>query len=171
MSGQQIAERLRTRPGLTLILTALAMIQVVLYLQTLKYQFVWDDRLLIVENRLLTKSGPWGIFARPFWSGTEVAEWNRHLVYYRPLTTLSFWLDFKLAGLNPAYFHLVNVVLAAISTVLVALIVWELLHSGVWAGIAGLLFATHPAHVESIAFVSGRTDLLLTVFIAGAGFA
>ncbi|MCX7732479.1 MAG: tetratricopeptide repeat protein [candidate division WOR-3 bacterium] len=171
MNGQQIAERLRTRSGLTLILAALAMIQVVLYLQTLKYQFVWDDRLLIVENRLLTKAGPWGIFTRPFWSGTEVAEWNRHLVYYRPLTTLSFWLDLKFAGLNPAYFHLVNVVLAAISTVLVALIVWELLHSGVWAGIAGLLFATHPAHVESIAFISGRTDLLLTVFIAGAGFA
>ena len=171
MSGQQIAEQLRTRAGITVILTVLAIFQIVFYLPTLKYQFVWDDRPLIVENQLLSRSGPGEIFTRPFWAGTEEFERSPHAAYYRPITTLSFWLDLKLAGPRPAYFHFINIVLSALATVLVVLIVWELLYSGVWAGLTGLLFATHPAHVESIAFVSGRTDLLLAVFICFAGFA
>lgn len=171
MGGQQVAEQLRTRAGMTIIISALAIVQILLYLPTLKYQFVWDDRVLIVENRLLGKVKAWEIFQQPFPSGTGLTERSGYSVHYRPVTTLSYWLDLKLMGLNPAYFHLVNVVLAAVSTVLVVLMVWELLHSGVWALLAGLLFATHPAHVESIAFISARTDLLLTVFITGAGFA
>jgi tetratricopeptide (TPR) repeat protein len=170
MNGQQFAEQMRTRAGVAVILAVLAIVQVLLYLPSLKYQFVWDDRPLIIENQELTRSKPWTLFARPFWAGTEELERSRHAAYYRPLTSLSFWLDLKLAGPNPAYFHFVNVVLAALATVLVTLMVWELLHSGIWAGLAGLLFATHPAHVESIAFVSARTDLLLTVFVVGAGF-
>jgi tetratricopeptide (TPR) repeat protein len=170
MNGQQFAEQLQTRAGVAVILAVLVMVQVVLYLPTLKYQFVWDDRPLIVENRALAAAKPGALFTRQFWAETEEAPRSRHAAYYRPVTTLSFWLDLKVAGANPAYFHFVNIVLAALATVMVMLTVWELLHSGVWSGLAGLLFATHPAHTESIAFVSGRTDLLLTVFVAGAGF-
>ncbi len=170
MDTQQFTERLRTRPGVALVLSALAIIQIILYLPALKYDFVWDDRQLIVENRLLHHSSPWEIFSRPYWAGAWTAEEGPIAGYYRPITTLSFYLDYKIAGANPAYFHLINIVLTTLATVFVTLIIWELLHSGVWAGIAGLLFATHPAHVESVCFISGRTDLLMAVFITFAGF-
>ncbi len=171
MDTQQFAEPLRTRPGVTLIILVLTVVQFLLYTPALKYDFVWDDQQLIVENRLLHRSKPWEIFFRPYWAGARIFEDGPVASYYRPITTLSFYLDYKIAGLNPLYFHLTNLILATLTTIFVVLIVWELLHSGVWAGIAGLLFATHPAHVESVCFISGRTDLLMTVFITSASFA
>jgi len=156
---------------MALVLTLVALVGFVLHLPALKYKFVWDDNQLIVNNRLLAESKPGEIFSRGYWAGTAEAEEGPVAAYYRPVTTLSFWLDLKAAGLNPFYFHLVNIILGAGAGVLVALIIWELLHSAVWALLGGIIFVTHPAHIESVAFVSGRTDLLATVFIGVAGFA
>ncbi|MGQ9708378.1 MAG: tetratricopeptide repeat protein [bacterium] len=171
MTGQSIADRLRNRRGMALVLTAVALLGIVLYLPALRYKFVWDDNQLIVNNRLLAETRPWEVFFRGYWAGTAEAEEGPVAAYYRPVTSFSFWLDLKVAGLNPVYFHLINLVLAAGAGVLVSLIVWELLHSAVWAFLAGIIFVAHPAHVESVAFVSGRTDLLVSVFIGFAAFA
>lgn len=156
---------------MALVLTAVALINITLYLPTLRFDFVWDDNLLIVNNHLLQKSGFTQIFTRGFWAGTEEAEEGPVAAYYRPITTLSFWLDWKVAGLKPLYFHLSNLIIATAAAIFMAMIVWELLHSAVWAFIAGIIFVTHPAHIESVAFISGRTDLLITLFIGFASFA
>jgi len=170
--ADSFADRLRTRKGVALISLAVAVVAVVVYLPTLSYEFVWDDNSLIVNNTVLAHSGIKDIFSRDFWAGTRAEqEPAAVLPYYRPVTSLSFWLDQKIAGIKPWYFHLINVILGAGSAVLVVLVVWELLHSAVWAGIAGLLFATHPNHTEAIAYVSGRSDLLVTLFLGFAGFA
>ncbi|MEO0080158.1 MAG: tetratricopeptide repeat protein [candidate division WOR-3 bacterium] len=166
-----IAERLRTRPGIAAVLGFVALVTLALYLPTLRYDFVWDDVLLITDNPLLARSTPLEIFRRGFWAGSEENLEGPALSYYRPLTTLSFWLDLHIAGRNARFFHLVNGILAAIVSAIVTLIIWELLHSGIWAGLGGLLFATHSSHVESVAFISGRTDLLLALFCGLAGFA
>ncbi|MBN2465620.1 tetratricopeptide repeat protein, partial [candidate division WOR-3 bacterium] len=65
----------------------------------------------------------------------------------------------------------VNLLLYALAAAAVTLVLWELLHSGVWALLGGLLFAAHSSHVESVAFVSGRTDIMLTLFTGIAAFA
>jgi len=170
MDGLSLAERLRTRPGMALVLGAVALASVLLYIPTMDFGFVWDDTSLIVENPQLAESTPWSLFGRTFWSGAAEPPEGGARTFYRPLVMFSFWADMHLAGANPAFFHVVNIVLNAIACILVALIIWEILHSGVWAALGGLLFATHPAHVESTAFISGRTDLLLTVFICLAAF-
>ncbi len=156
---------------MALVLTVVAIINIILYIPTLRYDFVWDDNLLIVKNRLLQESSLAQIFSRGYWAGTDEPEEGPVAAYYRPITTLSYWLDWKIAGLKPTYFHLNNLVIALAAAIFVSLIVWELLHSAVWAFIAGILFATHPAHVESVAFISGRTDLLVTLLIGFASFA
>ncbi|MEO0067847.1 MAG: tetratricopeptide repeat protein [candidate division WOR-3 bacterium] len=171
MNSQSLADWLRNRRGMALVLTAVALVNLILYLPTLRFDFVWDDNLLIVNNRLLQESSFAQIFTRGYWAGVEEVEEGPVAAYYRPIATLSFWLDWKLAGLSPLYFHLINLVIATAAAIFGALIVWELLHSAVWAFIAGTIFATHPAHVEAVAYISGRTDLLATLFLGFASFA
>ncbi len=165
-----MSERLNTRTGLTLVLGAAMACSILLYLPTLGHDFVWDDVSLISDNLLLAESSPLQLLGRDFWAGSPDDPGQIARSFYRPLTVFSFWLDLRFAGPNPAWFHLVNVLLNAGVAALVVLVVWELLGSAVWAGLGGLLFATHSSHVESVAFVSGRTDLLAGLFIVGAVF-
>ncbi len=169
MHEHALTDYLRTRPGMFLVVAVVAFFSVLLYLPTIEYGFVWDDVSLIVDNPGLADAGIGQVLTRPFWYGVDDPG-GPAPNYYRPLASASFWLDYRLAGPNAGYFHFVNTVLAALAAVGVALIVWELLHSGVWALLAGLLFAAHSSHVESVAFVSGRTDLLAAAFLGLAGF-
>lgn len=156
---------------MAVVLAAVALVSVALYLPSARYSFVWDDDSLINRNSLLTHSRPADIFARGFWAGSPEPVAGPAAAYYRPLVTLSFWLDQNLSSVNPHWFHVVNLVLYALAAAAVTLVLWELLHSGVWALLGGLLFAAHSSHVESVAFVSGRTDIMLTLFVGVAAFA
>lgn len=85
---------------------------------------------------------------------------------FRPLATLTWSLQYALHGRAPLGYHLVNVLLHAVATALVALLALRLLRAaaparaGPGALGAGLLFALHPAHVEAVAPIVARTDLL-----------
>ncbi|MBN2466242.1 tetratricopeptide repeat protein [candidate division WOR-3 bacterium] len=171
MGTRPFTERLNTRIGMAGVLAAVVLVSVALYLPATQYSFVWDDEPLIVNNSLLASSGPAEIFSRGFWAGGPDQDTGPSASYYRPLVTLSFWLDLHISHANPHWFHLVNLLLYALAAAAVTLVLWELLHSGVWALLGGLLFAAHSSHVESVAFVSGRTDIMLTLFTGIAAFA
>jgi protein O-mannosyl-transferase len=171
MGGMTLQDKLRTRAGMAVVLAAVALVSAALYLPSTRYSFVWDDDSLIVGNSLLAHSRPAEIFARGFWAGSPEPATGSGAAYYRPLVTLSFWLDQNVSHTNPHWFHLVNLLLYALAAAAVTLVLWELLHSGVWALLGGLLFAAHPSHVESVAFISGRTDIMLTLFTGIAAFA
>jgi tetratricopeptide (TPR) repeat protein len=171
MGGNSLQEKLRTRVGMTVVLAAVALISAALYLPATRYSFVWDDDSLIAGNSLLAHSRPADIFSRGFWAGSPEPVTGSGAAYYRPLVTLSFWLDQSLSRNNPHWFHVVNLLLYALAAASVTLVLWELLHSGVWALLGGLLFAAHSSHVESVAFVSGRTDIMLALFTGLACFA
>jgi protein O-mannosyl-transferase len=171
MGAKSLQEKLRTRAGMAVVLAAVALVSAALYLPARRYSFVWDDNSLIAGNSLLVHSRPADIFSRGFWAGSPEPATGSGSAYYRPLVTLSFWLDQRLSRNDPHWFHLINLLLYALASAAVTLVLWELLHSGVWALLGGLLFAAHSSHVESVAFVSGRTDILLTLFVAIASFA
>src|SRR5205814_1877512 len=82
--------------------------------------------------------------------------------FFRPLIALSFFLDVKLWGLTPAGFHLTNVLAHVLVSLGVLRLAARVTGSEVGALSAGLLFAIHPAHSESVAFISGRTDVFVT---------
>lgn len=89
--------------------------------------------------------------------------------FLRPVTGASLWLEYQLWGLWPPGFHAVNVLLHTANALLVSLLAWRLLpdlraERGFVAVMSGLLFLALGCHAEPVAWISGRTDLLGTLF-------
>lgn len=128
----------------------------VVYLGALWNRFAMDDLYIIADNPLVrSPAGIWRAFAAPYWPPAFGGE------MYRPVVTASFAIDRLLGG--PAWFHFVNLCWHAGVSVAVAALVRH------WAGmtaalVAGLLFAVHPVHVEAVANVVGRAELMAAGF-------
>jgi len=128
------------------------------YAQTLNSEFVSDDHFLILENPIVQNNDLAKIFLSRFWITSASS------LYYRPLVTLSYWIDLHLWGVNPKGFHLTNIILHVLNSIMVFLAFKQ------WSGdlktgfFTGLLFAVLPAHTQSVSWVSGRTDLICTLF-------
>src|SRR5262249_25167564 len=104
------------------------------------------------------------LVAAPYWN---VPGQPRNL--YRPLTSMSFFVDGTLSGMRPAWFHGVNTVLHALATLLVTLLALELSGGRRSVGwVAGSLFAVHPIHVEAVAGIVGRSEILAALGALGA---
>ena len=138
-----------------LAVAALCLLVAVSYFPALAGGFVWDDVTLPKSTPLHTWSGLAQIWFTP-------RGLIRHESHYWPLLYTLFWLEHKLWGLAPFGYHLVNLLLHTG----VVLLLWRLLLRlgvpGAW--FAAAVFAVHPLHVESVAWVMGRKDLLATVF-------
>lgn len=131
------------------------------YAATLTYDFVWDDIHLIRNSYNLHQwSTLWKLLGSHF-----LADSPDESQYYRPFITLTFFLDLKLWGPSPAGFHLSNVLAHAAASLGVLALARRLRLGEVSATMAGLLFALHPIHTESVAFVSGRTDIVAALFV------
>jgi tetratricopeptide (TPR) repeat protein len=85
--------------------------------------------------------------------------------YYRPLFLVWLWLNQALFGLKPSWWHLTAILAHVGVTFMVVMLARRLLKSLPAAFIAGLIFGLHPAHIESVAWVSGITDPLLALFL------
>ena len=129
--------------------------------------YVWDDTYLIVDNPLFGPEGDlWTALSGPMWqtNGEFAAD------YYRPLVTLSLWLDVSVFRLTPDGQHVENFLLHLLCIVLVArwlsrrVPVGHAHASPWWLAAATLIFAIHPSRPESVAWISGRGDLLMLVF-------
>lgn len=133
-----------------LILTTL------LFVPSLHNGFVnWDDQLYVNKNFLISD-----LFGNFYSILTEPVAAN-----YHPLTVFSLALDYSIAGLNPFQYHLTNLILHLITVIVVCQICYRL-SDRKWliAAVAGLLFAIHPMHVEAVAWVSARKELLFSLF-------
>ena len=141
---------------------------IAIYLPTLSSGFLWDD-LQLVTHPLHIGNNPYAFFF-----GGEV--------YYRPLVHLSMNLDYNIWHLNPVGYHITNITLHSANALMVFFLCLYLLMNGfsdfkksspqasntnhiiTTSFIAALFFALHPIHSESVAWISGRTDLLATFF-------
>lgn len=148
------------RPS-TLVLGALVFLAAALIFSgTLAHEFVWDDRHIIsYGEQIVQRHGLSGLLAAPYI--TRPDDPTDKSGYYRPVPFLSFWLN----GEDPAFFHLLNIFLHAANSVLVFLFLQALLPGGKGALPGALLFALHPVHAESVAWISGRTDLFALTFL------
>jgi len=118
--------------------------------------FVSDDRDNITTNTLLRSAS--GL--RDIW--TRMGPGEGGTVQYYPLTYTSFWLEYRLWGLRPFGYHLNNVLLHGLNAVLLWLILLRLRVPG--ALLAAAVFALHPVHVESVAWVTERKNVLSGLF-------
>ncbi|MBI1967770.1 MAG: hypothetical protein HYS40_07255 [Gemmatimonadetes bacterium] len=143
-------------------LVAVFAVAVALYLPTVQYGFVQDDRGIIAANPAAHSIGAaLRAVARPYWP--PPAEGG----LYRPLTILSFAIDWAVAGGRPGWFHLMNALWHGLAVVLVVLVLARWLPE-VGALTAGLVFALHPVHVEGVASLVSRAELLAAVGMLGA---
>jgi hypothetical protein len=153
------------RPSATVCaLLAIALAVGVLYGRTLWYDFVWDDVTLIVNNAALDRGDVSSIFS-DFWGGVGRNDVGG---YFRPLSTLTFHTDALLYGKKPGGFHATNVLLYLGVCWMVWALFRQLLGSAAAAFAGALVFAVHPVHVEPVAFISSRTDLLAAFFVLAA---
>lgn len=151
------------RAKLALATFALLAIVAFVYAPVKKGVFIWDDHALVETNPVVHKGTLTEIFSQPFWTADPMID--VHPPYYRPLSMLSFRTDYAFASEDPRSFHVTNLalhMLAAMALVLAArrlgaTILQSLVAAGVWA--------LHPRLTESVAWVSGRTDVLATLFV------
>jgi hypothetical protein len=135
------------------------------YLPALDHDFVrWDDHVYLYENPNLTAIDP------------EFVAWaigTFHHGNWHPVTWLSYGLDYGFWSLDPTGYHLTNALLHGLVTLLVVGMVARLFTLALGAldsrvllasGLVGLLFGLHPLHVESVAWVSERKDVLYAFF-------
>ncbi|XP_007446368.1 PREDICTED: transmembrane and TPR repeat-containing protein 1 isoform X2 [Lipotes vexillifer] len=131
------------------------------YGRSLQGEFVHDDVWAIVNNPDVRPGAPlrWGIFSNDFW-GKGMAENTSHKSY-RPLCVLTFKLNIFLTGMNPFYFHAVNIILHCLVTlVLMYTCDKTVFKNRGLAFVTALLFAVHPVHTEAVAGIVGRADVL-----------
>lgn len=129
------------------------------YLNTLDAPFLYDDEFYIEKNPYLQGPDAWYIvWVRPY--APDVARW-----LYRPVAALSYAVNYRIGGLDPAGYHAVNIALHAAASGLVFALLWRLTAHPFAALAGGLLFAVHPVHTEAVAWVVGRADVLAALFV------
>lgn len=128
--------------------------------------FVYDDTLLITDNAYVQEFDHWRrSFSTHFWDVSGMTPRAEPMRYYRPLVTLSYLLTWVALPGQAWAFHLTNVLLHALSTLLVLVIGRRFTRSPVLGTACALLFALHPSRTEAVIWISGRPDPLMTLFL------
>lgn len=147
----------------------IAVLSLIVFAPALNGGFTWDDVDSFVENSAYRGLG-WPQLA---WMWTTFS-----MGIYRPLTWMTYGVDYVLWGMNPYGYHLVGLLLHGANAAIVYFLVFALLERALpearrrdrvglalGAGVATLLFALHPLRAEPVAWVSGRADLLAAGFL------
>lgn len=137
---------------------SLILVSVIVYLNTLTHGFVYDDSYFSNRHDLYTLSAIPKAFTESYLPN------NRTAGFYRPLAIASFAATFTAFGSSSVPFHLTNILLHSLATVLVFLLGRKLTHSTSVAWIAALLFAVHPIHVDAVANIKSRDEIFYAIF-------
>jgi protein O-mannosyl-transferase len=124
---------------------------------SLSNQFIkgWDDNEMLLENDKITSlSG----------SSIKTMFTASHYGLYHPLVHLSYAVEYKYFGFNPAIYHWTNLILHLVIAILVFFFIYLLSGNILVAFITGLIFGIHPIQVESVAWIAERKDVLYGLF-------
>ena len=130
----------------------LALAVFIAYFPSLYSGFIWDDDALITNNSLIKVSD--GL--NRIWCTTDATD-------YWPVVNTTFWIEWRLLGMNPTGYHVVNLILHVIETLLIWLILRKLSIPG--AFLAAMIFALHPVNVESVAWIAQRKNAMAMLFL------
>jgi hypothetical protein len=132
----------------------------VLYARSLSGGFVYDDNLFVNRPEVKNISYISHIIFQPQYISTTTA-----LGTYRPITMITFALNFLVLGGSPFGFHVVNSVLNGIAIFLVFVVIYKLFKNTYLAILTALLFGLFPIHTEAVAFIKARDEILGCCFI------
>jgi len=147
------------RPNSKLLYILLSLIPLCVFLNTLQSGFVYDDIGVIEDNYFIRslQNVP-KIFSKDYFHLANELS-------YRPVVTLSYFLDYAICRLNPFGYHLTNVVLHTINCFLLYAVVLRLVRMRSVALFSAILFSIHPCVTEAVNAISYREDILATLFI------
>jgi len=148
---------------IAIILLGLILAAVTAYWNAPKGDFIWDDiSLIVLDYQIKSWNFMREVFTRDFFGFSDD---NRKYGYYRPLITISYALDWRAWGLKPAGYHYTNIAMHIVCMVLLFFILYRLADRKLLIPtLAGILFAVHPIHTESVTWIAGRTDVMCAMF-------
>lgn len=132
------------------------------YVQTVGFNFVYlDDNALILDRAKFLAS--W----LNFWPAFKIDVFSSagSAAYYRPLYTISYLIDFQIGAADPWIYHFTNVIFHLAASLLLFSFLLKLKIKPLFAWILALLFVVHPALVGAVAWIPGRNDLILAVWV------
>lgn len=140
------------------------LISFTVYFNSLFNEFVWDDILLIERNEHLQDFGKFIKTLTKDFFFNETGNAPAKEGYYRPVITLSYYVDYKLWEKNPFGYHLTNLIFHTANSLLIFFIINELTTNFSLSLLTALVFSVHPVHSESVSWISGRTDVIAGFF-------
>ncbi len=164
-SAQKITQATKQATNKTILLwlTGILLLTYLAFFPSLKNGFTnWDDNAYIGENTFITSLSGDNI--------KKMFDTDNHVsLNYHPITILSLAIDYKLSGYNPKTYHITNLLFHLFNTALVFWFIFLLSDKKVIvAAIVALFFGIHPMHVESVAWISERKDVLYVFFFMAA---
>jgi tetratricopeptide (TPR) repeat protein len=148
---------INAKPATLIIGVMLVVATVMVYAQAAGHDFITVDDGLYVSRNGHVLAGPTAAGIR--WAFTTTSTGNWH-----PLTWMSLMADTWISGPSPAGYHVTNLILHVLNVLLVFLLLQKLTGSLARSAVVAALFALHPLHVESVAWISERKDVLSTLF-------
>ena len=135
-----------------LIVAGIILLTFCSYYPAIHSDYIWDDDNYVTDNYTLKSlQGLKDIWTKP-----------GAVPQYYPAVHTTFWLEYHFWKLNPLGYHLVNITIHIASAILVALVLHKIAIPGAW--LAALIFAIHPVHVESVAWITERKNVLSAFF-------
>ena len=149
----------------------IVMLGFIIYANSLTGKFLWDDEYSVVKNEYLKS---WQYLPQLFTHNFHVFA-DRQSLFYRPMTSLTLLLDYRIWQLNPWGYHLTNIIFHVLTALAVYFLLMRITMDSKVAFISGLLFVALPVHTEAVAYISGRADpiaafLALISFLFYIGF-
>ena len=133
----------------------------VVYGNSLSGVFLWDDNSLVTNN---TSIKSWANIGRIF-CGDMTVHGRGQWAFYRPLQITTYMVDHSLWGLNPAGYHLTNIILHVAAALCVYWLTFTIFKGHLLSFLAGAFFVIHPVHTEAVVYISGRADSLSLFFM------
>jgi hypothetical protein len=158
----RISDLISTLDSKKLILI-LSIVIIISYVNSLGVYFIWDDYPSVVSNPRIRSLDLKNIF-EPLYpeDNPSIAKVP---AYSRPLQIASYMVDYKIWKLNPFGYHVTNIILHVLNSILLYFLLALLLRDRIFAFMGSALFGTNPIFTSSVTYISGRADMLLLFFV------
>jgi tetratricopeptide (TPR) repeat protein len=136
------------------------------YVPTFSGDFILDDNPLIKNNPYVKRAHSLSSYLGQEDGVTDVRRTagNYHTGYYRPLINLSYWIDYKIWGMEAPGFRATNLLLHLLTCLVLYHLIVLFVNDQKAALLAALLFSVHPVNTESVSWITSRNNILVTLF-------
>ncbi|MCX5701796.1 MAG: hypothetical protein NTW64_02300 [Candidatus Omnitrophica bacterium] len=147
-----------------IIFLLLFSVSLIIYSNILSGDFIWDDKVLILNNEYIKniKYAPLFFTTDSFRSSADSLG-NRYTLY-RPINLVSLAIDYRIWGFSPFGYHLTNILIHALNAFLIFYFIYGLFSSYPLAILTCFLFCVHPLHTEAVSWITARAELLVSLF-------